>query len=238
MKLSFFSVARTKCFYQVSPILTSFSSFSNGKHGTGCEQVTALLRRVLPEVPPSLLASLVGVETLPSTNYGILQCLDASSSSLDRLGIIDVFLACIAKALTVQVKTKGRDKETSKQAVTSVVMPSVFDDDSHPLGNRWWMRGSIPRGVAESIIQLVKDMAAVCGVLSKILFFFCDTTRNLDPTPEIKPCILVENRGHVRRLSSLKSLTFNLAPCVGLYRVLFSVVCLKFIIHNLDLTIS
>ena len=125
-------------------------------------QVTALLRRVLPEVPPSLFASLVGVEALPSTDYGILQCFDASASwTLERVGILDVLLACIAKALTLQVKTKGRDKETSsKQVVTSVTMATIFDE-GHPLGSRWWMRGSMPRRVAESIIQLVKDMASV-----------------------------------------------------------------------------
>jgi len=104
----------------------------------------------------------VGVEALPSTDYGILQCFDASASwTLERVGILDVLLACIAKALTLQVKTKGRDKETSsKQVVTSVTMASIFDE-GHPLGSRWWMRGSMPRRVAESIIQLVKDMASV-----------------------------------------------------------------------------
>ena len=36
-------------------------------------QVTALLRRILPELDPELFASLVSVETLPSMDYSILQ---------------------------------------------------------------------------------------------------------------------------------------------------------------------
>jgi E3 ubiquitin-protein ligase MYCBP2 len=81
-----------------------------------------------------------------------------------RVGILDVFLACIAKALTIQVKTKGRDKESSKNAISSVTMASIFNNRQQPqrqLGSRWWMRGHMPRRVAESIIQLVRDMASV-----------------------------------------------------------------------------
>ena len=74
-------------------------------------QVTSLLRRVLPEVAPQVLANLLGVPSLPVTDLSAL----ASSRERDsptpfdprRLGILDVFLACIAKSLTLQMKTKG-----------------------------------------------------------------------------------------------------------------------------------
>ncbi|KAK4016037.1 hypothetical protein OUZ56_031000 [Daphnia magna] len=131
-------------------------------------QVTALLRRMLPELPPPVFASLVDVDVLPTTDYGILQIL-SSSGSLERVGILDVFLACIAKALTVQVKTKGRDKDCSKNPISSVTMASIFNNQQQPhgqLGSRWWMRGHMPRRVAESIIQLVRDMAL--GNLSEV----------------------------------------------------------------------
>ena len=138
-------------------------------------QVTALLRRMLPELPPPVFASLVGVDVLPTTDYGILQVLNSTGSIekysanlivvwLPRVGILDVFLACIAKALTIQVKTKGRDKESSKNPISSVTMASIFNNRQQPqgqLGSRWWMRGHMPRRVAESIIQLVRDMASV-----------------------------------------------------------------------------
>ena len=74
-------------------------------------QVTSLLRRVLPEVAPQVLANLLGVPSLPVTDLSAL----ASSRERDsqtpfdprRLGLLDVFLACIAKSLTLQMKTKG-----------------------------------------------------------------------------------------------------------------------------------
>ena len=46
-------------------------------------QVTALLRRMLPELPPPVFASLVGVDVLPTTDYGILQVLN-STGSIER----------------------------------------------------------------------------------------------------------------------------------------------------------
>lgn len=155
---------------------------------------------MLPELPPPVFASLVGVDVLPSTDYGILQVLN-STGSLDRsfqrnlfdsfnfkiiinskqlnhifqynfrpffycrVGILDVFLACIAKGLTLQVKSKGRDKEFHKNPVSTLTMSTIFNGRSEQneskLGSRWWMRGTMPRRVAESIIQLVRDMASV-----------------------------------------------------------------------------
>ncbi|KAI9557068.1 hypothetical protein GHT06_016866 [Daphnia sinensis] len=115
-------------------------------------QVTALLRRMLPELPPPFFASLVDVDVLPTTDYGILQIL-SSSESLERVGILDVFLACIAKALT----------DCSKNPISSVTMASIFNNRQQPhmqLGSRWWMRGHMPHRVAESIIQLVRNMAS------------------------------------------------------------------------------
>lgn len=87
-----------------------------------------------------------------------------------RVGILDVFLACIAKGLTLQVKSKGRDKESHKTPVSTLTMATIFNDcqarQEQKLGSRWWMRGTMPRRVAESIIQLVRDMASVCNQFS------------------------------------------------------------------------
>ena len=78
-----------------------------------------------------------------------------------------MFLACIAKGLTLQVKSKGRDKESHKTPVSTLTSATIFNDrhaQDQKLGSRWWMRGTMPRRVAESIIQLVRDMASVCTV--------------------------------------------------------------------------
>lgn len=73
-----------------------------------------------------------------------------------RVGILDVFLSCIAKALTVQVKVKGKDgKGLTSVSLATTLLPGDYE------GDRWWLRGSISRRLAEDIIQLLKDMAAV-----------------------------------------------------------------------------
>ena len=96
-------------------------------------QVTSVLRRVLPEVAPETLASLIGVRKLPDADR-----LTRSTSSVagddgegetfdpKRVGILDVFLACIAKSLSLQVKSKGK---SSGRGVTSTcrVNTCVFD---------------------------------------------------------------------------------------------------------------
>jgi len=79
----------------------------------------ALLRRVLPEVPPQILAELLGVESLPPEDISIL-CANSDSASLTafdihRQGILDVFLSCIAKAITVQMKIKGQSSARGTQ---------------------------------------------------------------------------------------------------------------------------
>ncbi|XP_014476552.1 PREDICTED: E3 ubiquitin-protein ligase MYCBP2 isoform X4 [Dinoponera quadriceps] len=130
-------------------------------------QVTSLLRRILPEIKPGTLASVINVEQLPPTDFSIVS---AANSSLAHVadfnehsaGILDVFLSCIAKALTVQVKMKG--KENNGKALQSVSLASSIHPDSY-VGTRWWLRGCMTRKLAEVLIQLLKDMAS--GKLSE-----------------------------------------------------------------------
>ena len=76
-------------------------------------QVTSVLRRVLPEVAPETLASLIGVSQLPDADRMMTSSGgdgDEERSAFDptRVGILDIFLACVAKSLTLQVKMKGK----------------------------------------------------------------------------------------------------------------------------------
>jgi hypothetical protein len=90
-----------------------------------------------------------------------------------RLGILDVFLSCIAKALTVQVKVKGKDASGGKGLTTVTLATSIHPRDY--VGSRWWLRGCIARKLAEVIIQLMKDMAAVsksCEVDFHVIIVF------------------------------------------------------------------
>jgi E3 ubiquitin-protein ligase MYCBP2 len=75
---------------------------------------------------------------------------------LGRIGILDVFLSVVAKALTVQVKVKAREGK----GVTSVTLATAIHPRD-PTGRRWWLRGCITRKLAEDIIQLIKDMSSV-----------------------------------------------------------------------------
>ncbi|XP_038063237.1 E3 ubiquitin-protein ligase MYCBP2-like isoform X3 [Patiria miniata] len=75
-------------------------------------QVTSIIRRLLPEIPPAHFAKLTGVTALPPADLSILTQSTAdktneSFSEDSNVGILDIFLACIAKTLTVQTKVKG-----------------------------------------------------------------------------------------------------------------------------------
>ncbi|KAG7266723.1 hypothetical protein CRUP_006269 [Coryphaenoides rupestris] len=69
-------------------------------------QVTSLLRRVLPEVTPVRLASIIGVKALPPADISDI-IHSTEKGDWNKLGMLDMFLGCIAKALTVQLKAKG-----------------------------------------------------------------------------------------------------------------------------------
>lgn len=113
------------CFEMLSMVLalsgsTVGRSYLSNQHGllrdllsllhTGSDrvqrQVTALLRRILPEISPEQLAELLAVDKLPPNDFRIV-----SQSNVDfdmnRMGIMDIFLALIAKSLQLQVKIKS-----------------------------------------------------------------------------------------------------------------------------------
>ena len=176
-------------------------------------QVTSLLRRVLPEVTPLRLASIIGVKALPPADISDI-IHSTEKGDWNKLCILDMFLGCIAKALTVQLKAKGTTISgtagmAAGKGVTTVTLPMIFNSrlvsfywtskkwiikatlwyetilwdilwTKCPLSlmcsyirrgeSHWWMKGSTPPQIAEIIIKLVKDMAAVS---SSSVFFFC-----------------------------------------------------------------
>uniref|UniRef100_A0A8C4T2S5 E3 ubiquitin-protein ligase MYCBP2 n=1 Tax=Erpetoichthys calabaricus TaxID=27687 RepID=A0A8C4T2S5_ERPCA len=128
-------------------------------------QVTSLLRRVLPEVTPARLASIIGVKVLPPADISDI-IHSTEKGDWNKLGILDMFLGCIAKALTVQLKAKGTTiagttGTAAGKGVTTVTLPMIFNSSYIRRGeSHWWMKGSTPTQIAEIIIKLVKDMAA------------------------------------------------------------------------------
>lgn len=89
-----------------------------------------------------------------------------------RLGILDVFLSIIAKALTLQVKIRGKNGNirVPKEINTISLATSLTDN----LSERWWLKGSVNKNLAELIIHLIKDMASVSVEYKRrIALFVC-----------------------------------------------------------------
>eukprot|EP00094_Tigriopus_californicus_P010528 TCALIF_10156-PA protein Name:"Similar to MYCBP2 E3 ubiquitin-protein ligase MYCBP2 (Homo sapiens)" AED:0.02 eAED:0.04 QI:14/0.77/0.5/1/0.88/0.8/10/0/4914 len=144
--------------------------------------VISLLTRLLPCITPQSFARVLGIPNLPPKDFGSLLSAtrvpssspaEASSSlispseqspppvvNLSKPGIIDVFLSCIAKALTLQVKTKGKEGGgLGTKSLTTVSLASCIHPRGENIGDRWWLRGSISKKLAEEIILLVKNMS-------------------------------------------------------------------------------
>ncbi|XP_064119634.1 E3 ubiquitin-protein ligase MYCBP2-like isoform X5 [Macrobrachium nipponense] len=131
-------------------------------------QVVALFRRMLADVPPQSLALILGVESLPAQDYAILHAAttdEDDSFDIHKQGLLDVFLAVIAKALTVQLKTKGKEgnsKSVGNQGKGGVNSVTLATSMPTPAANspRWWLQGSTTQKQADLIISLVRDMTA------------------------------------------------------------------------------
>ncbi|PNF28397.1 hypothetical protein B7P43_G16744 [Cryptotermes secundus] len=124
---------------------------------------------MLPEISPAVFGNVMSVDRLPPADFSIVSAANKAllepepQFDIHRVGILDVFLSCVAKALTVQVKVKGKDASGGKGLTTVTLATSIHPRDF--VGSRWWLRGCITRRLAEVIIQLMKDMAA--GKLSE-----------------------------------------------------------------------
>lgn len=83
-------------------------------------QVTALLRRILPEISPEQFADLLNVYSLPPSDFNISNH-SSEEFDMNHLGILDIFLAVIAKSLQLQVKIKSTNSSSamsSKQPIS------------------------------------------------------------------------------------------------------------------------
>lgn len=83
-------------------------------------QVTALLRRILPEISPEQFAELLNVHSMPPSDFSISNQSN-DEFDMDRLGLLDIFLSIIAKSLQLQVKIKSTNSSnlmTNKQPIS------------------------------------------------------------------------------------------------------------------------
>lgn len=78
-----------------------------------------------------------------------------------RMGILDIFLSIIAKALSVQVKAKVKNASPGAPKEINTVTLTTSINSRDYIGNRWYLRGCVNRKLAEVIVHFVKDMANV-----------------------------------------------------------------------------
>ncbi|XP_055913946.1 E3 ubiquitin-protein ligase highwire isoform X3 [Eupeodes corollae] len=228
-----FRAPDTYCFEMLSMVLALSGSavgrsYLSHQHGllkdllsllhTGSDrvqrQVTALLRRILPEISPEVFSDLLCVQKMPPFDFNIVHQ-NPEDFDMNRLGILDIFLAVIAKSLQLQVKIKTNSstskgnveknpsfvrlfqsvdlsvhqlrtvnvKPTTKEneddirdlcmspfgtgAKTSSDYPDMVTSKKKPkdvtknINQRWFLKsGVISMKQAESIINLIKDMAS------------------------------------------------------------------------------
>ena len=111
---------------------------------------------------------MLGILSLPPLGYSAIAEAVNSAATINHLGILDCFLAIIAKALSVQVKAKGRSTnilqaltgESSVSAITlgCLVSPKPVPGETTVKAQRWYLRGAVSQEVAREVVKLLKNM--------------------------------------------------------------------------------
>ena len=121
-------------------------------------QVTSLFKRILPEITPQILAKILSITSLPPSDH-LLENSCEIEFDIKKTGLLDVFLACIAKALSIQIKIKGFNYNNGNKNLHSITLATAIHPKDN-YGNRWYLRGCMTRKLAEIIIQLLKEMSS------------------------------------------------------------------------------
>lgn len=105
---------------------------------------------------------------LPPIGYSAIAEAVNSAASVNQLGILDCLLGVISKALSVQVKAKGRfpnvlqslvgDTSTTAVTLLSLLNPKPVMGESTVRMQRWYMRGPMSQEVAFEVVKLIKEM--------------------------------------------------------------------------------
>lgn len=111
---------------------------------------------------------MVHVRFLPPLGYSAIAEAVIKTGTINQLGLLDCFLAVISKALSVQVKAKGRSSNilttlTGVNNLTSLSIENLVNLKPVPgeagiKSQRWYLKGGVPKPVAAEVVKLVKDM--------------------------------------------------------------------------------
>lgn len=108
------------------------------------------------------------VRILPPLGYSAIAEAVNTAATINQLGLLDCLLAIISKALSVQVKAKGRSsnilhvltgaKNLTALTLANLVNPKAVPGESNIKSQRWYLKGSVPKEVAGETVKLLKDM--------------------------------------------------------------------------------
>ena len=111
---------------------------------------------------------MINIRILPPLGYSAIAEAVNSAATINQLGLLDCLLAIISKALSVQVKAKGRSSNllqvlTGASNITaltlsSLVNPKLVPGETTVKAQRWYLRGTVPKEVASEVVKLLKDM--------------------------------------------------------------------------------
>lgn len=97
-------------------------------------QVTALLRRILPEITPEQLGDWLGVDKLPPNDFRIVSQSNGDFD-MNRMGILDILLGVIAKSLQLQVKMKSNTTVAAANKQIQTVRMCQCIDGANGIGS-------------------------------------------------------------------------------------------------------
>lgn len=119
-------------------------------------------------IGPKNLAPMINVRILPPLGYSAIAEAVNSAATINQLGLLDCFLAVISKALSVQVKAKGRSTNilqvlTSSSNLTALTLANLVNPKLVPgevtiKSQRWYLKGTISKEVASEVVTLLKGM--------------------------------------------------------------------------------
>lgn len=125
LALSGSTVGRSYLSHQYSLLKDLLSLLHTGSDRVQ-RQVTLLLRRILPEITPENLADILGIRIMPPNDFSIVNQ-NTHTFDMNRLGIIDIFLAVIAKALQLQIKIKTVSAPLTNKQITTAKLCNCID---------------------------------------------------------------------------------------------------------------
>ena len=117
---------------------------------------------------PKGLAPMLHVRILPPLGYSAIAEAVNSAATINQLGLLDCLLAIISKALSVQVKAKGRSSNIlnvltgasnwTALTLANLVNPKVVPGETTIKPQRWYLKGGVSKAVAGEVVKLLKDM--------------------------------------------------------------------------------